>query len=617
MNVAISRKRPGLLYALAVTLPFTAQAEETVVVTATPPASASAPTEGYSASTSLGATKTDQPLITTAQSVSVVTRQQMADQGANTISQALEYTPGVYSSFGGGATRFDAISLRGYHGGDVDNLFLDGMRLMSDGGSHNVLQIDPWFIERVDVIRGPSSALYGQSVPGGVVNLTSKRPQFSQQGHIRLTGGTQNTKGAAFDYTDAINDQWAWRLIGMTRSSDTQYDHTREERYAISPSLLWQPDSDTSLLLRAYLQKDPSGGYHGSLPLDGTRYAHNGRKLSPSTNEGDPGDGYQRRQQIYSYEFDHQFTDVWSVYSAGSYTHTNVSLDQVYQVGWIDDSDMLARGYSGSRGSLDGWSTDNRLRADFNTGDLAHTLILGAEYHRFRNDLWTGAGGAAPLNPFSGYTAQTGHTVTYSDDNNRRYYQTGLYLQDEMVWNRWHVDVSARYDRIVSQQVSDTQGTSNRRSDDHISGRASLLYALDNGLSPYLSYSQAITPAMLPGADGKPLKPTTAEQVEAGLKFQPPGSSDLYSIAIYDLTQKDVATRDPNIATATYIPAGKVHSQGVELEAHHQITPQLSTIASYTWNRLRFQDTKDGTDNNTPQLTPDQMASFWARYQFP
>ncbi len=109
MNVAISRKRPGLLYALAVALPFTAQAEETVVVTATPPASASAPTEGYSASTSLGATKTDQPLITTAQSVSVVTRQQMADQGRIPSAGAGIY-PGVYSSFGGGATRFDAIS---------------------------------------------------------------------------------------------------------------------------------------------------------------------------------------------------------------------------------------------------------------------------------------------------------------------------------------------------------------------------------------------------------------------------------------------------------------------------------------------------------------------------
>ena len=133
---------------------------------------------------------------------------------------------------------------------------------------------------------------------------------------------------------------------------------------------------------------------------------------------------------------------------------------------------MLSRGYSGSRGSLDARSTDNRLRADFMTGELAHTLILGAEYHRFRNDLWTGAGNAAPLNPFTGYTPQTGHTITYSDNNNRRYYQTGLYLQDEMVWNRWHLDVSGRYDRIVSQQVSDTSGTSNRRSDDHISGRA-------------------------------------------------------------------------------------------------------------------------------------------------
>lgn len=609
-------KRSSLACALALAFPALALAEETVVVTAAPAESAQAPTKGYTAKTSSGATKSDRPLIATAQSVSVVTRQQIDDQGANTISQALNYTPGVYSNFGGGATRFDTVSLRGFHGGDVDNLFLDGMRLMSDGGSHNVIQIDPWFVERVDVVKGPSSALYGQSVPGGLVNLTSKRPLFTPEGHFRLGGGTQNTKSGAFDYTDAINDQWAYRIIGMTRTSDTQYDHTREERYAISPSLLWQPDSDTSLLLRAYLQKDPSGGYHGSLPLDGTRYAHNGRKLSNETNEGDPGDGYKRREQIYSVEFDHQFDDVWSVHSSGSYTHSNVSLDQVYQVGWIDGSDELSRGYSGSRGSLDAWSTDNRLQADFSTGEVAHTLTFGGEYHRFRNDLWTGAGSAAALNPYTGYTAQTGHLVTYRDDNNRRYYQTGAYLQDEMVWNRWHLDVSGRFDRIVSEQVSDTFNTSNRRSDDHVSTRASLLYAFENGLSPYISYSEAITPATLAGSDGTLLKPTTAEQYEAGLKFQPPGTADLYSVAIYDLTQKDVATRDINIATATFIPAGKVHSQGVELEARNQITPALSTIAAYTWNRLRFQDSLDGNDGNTPQLTPDQMASFWAHYQF-
>ena len=609
-------KRSVWFCALGIALPHAVLAEDTVVVSATAPQSATAPTEGYTVQSTRGATKTDQPLIVTGQSVSVVTRQQMEDQGVMNVNQALSYTPGVNSNFGGGATRFDTVSLRGFHGGDVDNIFLDGMRLMSDGGSHSVLQIDPWFVERIDVVKGPSSALYGQSVPGGLVNLTSKRPQFKSEGHFRLSGGTQNTKGGAFDYTDAINDQWAFRLTGMTRSSDTQYDNTREERYALSPSLLWQPDSDTSLLLRAYLQKDPSGGYHGSLPMDGTRFDHNGKRLSNSTNEGESGDGYRRREQLYSVEFDHQFNDVWSVHSSGSYTHANVALDQVYQTGWIANSDELTRGYSGSRGSLDAWSTDNRLQADFATGEVMHTVVLGGEYHRYRNDLWTGAGSAAPLNPFTGYTPQHGYTVTYSDDNNRRYYQAGAYLQDEMVWDRWHLDLSGRYDRIVSEQASDTFGTDSRRSDDHVSSRASLLYAFENGLSPYLSYSQAITPASLPGADGKLLKPTTAEQYEAGLKFQPPGTSDIYSIAIYDLTQKDVATRDINIATATYLPAGKVHSQGVEIEARNQLTSRLSTIAGYTWNHLRFEDSLDGNESNTPQLTPDQMASLWAHYQF-
>lgn len=616
MTLALTLKRPAFLCALALIAPQATLAEETITVSAAPAETATSPTQGYTVKTSRGATKTDEPLITTGQSVSVVTRQQMEDQGASTFTEALNYTPGVFSNIGGGATRFDAIALRGFHGGDVDNIFLDGMRLMSDGGSHSILQIDPWFTERVDVIKGPSSALYGQSIPGGLVNLTSKRPQFQSEGHFRLAAGTQATKSGAFDYTDAINDQWAYRITGITRNTDTQYDNTREERYAISPSLLWQPDADTSLLLRAYLQKDPSGGYHGSSPLEGSLYSHNGRKVSNHYNEGDPGDGYQRREQIYSYEFDHRFDEIWSVHSSGSYTHTNVGLDQVYQNGWAGDSDLLNRGYVGYQESLDGWSTDNRLQAQFNTGEVNHNVILGAEYHRFRNDILGEYGTAAPLNPFTGYTAQTGHVVTSSDDFNRRYYQAGVYLQDELEWNRWHATLSGRYDRIVARQYSNAYGTGYRRSDDHVGGRASLLYAFENGLSPYISYSQAITPSILYDANGALLKPSTSEQYEGGLKYQPPGTSDMYTVAMYDLKQKDVSQRDENIATATYQAAGNVHSQGVELEARNQITPRLSTIAGYSWNRVRFEDSLGGKDGNTPLLTPDQIASFWAHYQF-
>lgn len=594
---------------LALTAPALSFAAD-MVVTAQPQEQADSPTQGYLATTSQGATKSDRPLITTPQSVSVVTRQQMQDQGALTLNQALGYTSGVFTNFGGAATRYDTIALRGFHGGDVDNTFLDGLRVMSDGGSFNVLQVDNAFLERIDVIKGPSSALYGQTVPGGLVNMVTKRPQFREEGHIQLQAGNNATTGAMFDYTNAINDQWAFRLTGVTRNSDTQYDHTREEKYALMPQLMWQPDEDTQLILKAYLQKDPSGGYHGSVPGDGSITEHNGYKLSNGFYEGNSDlDQFKRHEQIYSYDFTHQFNDVWSFSSTGSYSHSNVDLDQVYQIGWdAENPDLLNRYYSGERSSLAAWATDNRLQAEFNTGELEHRVTLGAEYHRYKNDISKAVGNASQLNAVTG--EQVGDMPVYSwNDNTRRYYQTGLYLQDEMKLDRWHLDLSGRYDRIVASNSG-----SDRRQDDHISGRAALLYAFDNGISPYVSWSQAITPTALTDPNNNLLKPTTAEQYEAGVKYQPNGTRDLYSLAVYDLTQKDVANR--NVQDGTYTPSGKVHSQGIELEARNQLTPRLSTVASYTLNHLRFKDSVDGNDGHTPYVTPNSMAAFWGHYQF-
>ncbi|ADU68873.1 TonB-dependent siderophore receptor [Pantoea sp. At-9b] len=609
MTCLFTLNRCRVLCALALALPGISIAEDTLVVTAQPQESATSPTQGYLATRSSGASKTDQPLITTPQSISVVTRQQMEDQGATDLNQALNYTPGVFTNFGGAATRYDTISLRGFHGGDVDNTFLDGLRVMSDGGSFNILQVDPWFLDRIDIIKGPSSALYGQTVPGGLVNMVSKRPQFAEEGHFRLSTGTNATNSAAFDYTNAINDQWAFRLTGITRNSDTQYDHTREEKYAISPQLMWQPNDDTSLILRAYLQKDPSGGYHGSVPAEGTLYSHNGRKLSDSFYEGDSAlDQFKRHEQIYSYDFSHRFNDVWSVHSTGSYSHSNVDLDQVYQIGWdATNPDLLTRYYSGERSSLSAWATDNQLQADFTTGAVQHRVTLGAEYHRYKNDILSASDYASSLNPWTGATVGSMPDVDWAAET-RRYYQTGLYLQDELQLDRWHLDLSGRYDRIVSEN-----GTS-RRQDDHVSGRAALLYAFDNGFSPYVSWSQAITPASLTDPDGNQLKPTTSEQYEAGVKYQPVGTRDMYTMAVYDLTQNDVANRD--VISGTYTPSGKVHSQGIELEARNQITPRFSTIAGYTLNHLRFKDSVDGNDGHTPYVTPNSMASFWGHYQF-
>lgn len=615
MRMPLTVKRSVLLCSIALAVPAVTFAADTIVVTAKPPESASAPTEGYTAKTTRGATKTERPLVTTAQSVSVVTRQQMEDQGAMDVNQALNYTAGAFTNFAGAANRYDTVSLRGFHGGDVDNIFLDGLRLMTDPGSFNALQIDPWFLERIDVIKGPSSALYGQTVPGGLVMETSKRPQFIQEGHFRASTGTNATNSAAFDYTNAINNQWAFRLTGITRNSNTQYDHTREEKYAISPSLLWQPDEETSLLVRAYLQKEPSAGYHSAVPGDGSITEHNGRKLSDSFYDGDSAlDKFKRREQIYSYEFSHRFNDTWAFRSNASYSHSNVELEQVFQSGWdLVNPDLLNRYYSGERSSLDAFAIDNQLEANFTTGEVEHKLVLGGEYHQYQNDLSQAKGPANQLNAVTGQPVGAALTNDFFDSK-RRYYQTGVYLQDEISWQKWHLDLAGRYDRIVSETKKYSTNNKYRRQDDNVGGRAALLYAFDNGISPYFSYSQAITPQSLAGQDGNLLKPTTSEQYEVGLKYQPNGTSDLYSVAVYDLTQKDVGNRV--VVGSYFAPAGKIQSRGIELEARNQITPRLSTIATYTLNHVRFKDSLDGNDGHTPYVTPNSMASFWSKYQF-
>ena len=613
MLSAFNLKRSSLLCSLALFVPFASLAEDTVVVTAQPADTADAPTQGYTAKTSKSATKTDQPLITTGQAVSVVTRQQLDDQNATTLNAALNYTPGVFTNFAGGATRYDTISLRGFHGGDVNNTFLDGLRLLSDGSSYNALQVDPWFLERIDVVKGPASALYGQSIPGGVVIETTKRPQFASEGHFRLSAGNFNTKGGAFDYTGAINDQWAFRLTGMTRSSDTQYDHQREERYAISPQLLWQPDENTSLLLRAYLQKDPSGGYHSAVPADGSLY---GDRLSRGFFDGESSHNvFKRWEQIYSYEFQHAFNDIWSFRQNASYTHSNTKLEQVYGAGWNADRSEMSRYYSGEDSTLDAFAIDNQLEADFATGMLEHKVVLGFDFQHFSNDASSEYATATYLNPYTGETGGDALSIYSSTHTKTQYTQTGGYLQDDMKLDRWHLTLSGRYDRMKTKTVTDETNAVDERNDDHFTGRSSLLYAFDNGISPYISYSTGVTPATLKDASGNLLKPTTSEQYEVGIKYQPVGSKSLYTAALYDLTQKDVANR---VVVGSYnVPVGKIHSQGLELEARTPITEHFNIIAGYTYNKVRFKDAVDGNDGNTPYVTPKQMASLWGQYNSP
>ncbi|GHC26109.1 ligand-gated channel protein [Kushneria pakistanensis] len=603
------------------------QDADTMVITGDNLSDVDGPTRGYTAQASEAGTKTATPLAETARTINVVTRQQLDDQGVNNVNDALLYTPGAFTGLAGASKRSDVVSLRGFHGGDVDNTFLDGLRLQSDPGAYSAMQIDPFFLERMDVVKGPASSLYGRTMPGGMVSLTTKKPQSEQQGLFRLYGGSFDTYGAGIDMTGPLSDpgQGAYRVTALGSSSDTQFDLAKRERYAVMPQLTLYPDDDTDLTLQAYLQHDPAGDYHGAVPYDlsvsGARF---GGTVDASWSDADPAnDVFRRNQRLFSYQLQHRFSDNLTFNSRSRYTSMDVTVGQVYQAGFTGNGAELARYYSGADEDLQAFSTDNNLQYELMTGEVAHTLLAGVDYQRRKNDVKFSSAGARALDPFSpDYSGNALTTAPNRDsDDTRRVQQGGVYLQDQMRWNRWDLTLGGRQDFLDRRDHSHLSGATDSRSDKAFSGSASLMYRFDSGVAPYYSYSEAFNPSPDSSVDGAVPDPVKSHQHEIGVKYQPPGTRDLYQIAFYDLTQENVQQRT-SVSPVTYISAGDIRSRGVELSASAALTERLNVLAGYSYNDIEYRDSVSQGGVNiesgrTPVLSPEQTASLWMQYDFP
>lgn len=591
---------------------------------------ADAATRGYTAHTTQGATKTDTPLLETPQTVDVVTRDQIADQGSRDINDALRYTPGVFTGLAGASSRQDVTALRGFSGGDVDNAFLDGLRLMSDGGSYSNLQIDPYMLERVDVVKGPSSVLYGRAQPGGLVNYTTKRPQAKAERHIQFYGGSFDTFGGGIDLTGPLpNKDWGnYRIVGHAETSDTQYDVVKSERYAIMPEVDLNLSDDTDLLLQAYIQHDPAAGFHGSVPYD-LSVNHNrfGRTVDPSWVDADRNnEKFDRDQRMFSYQLTHHVNDHVTLHSKARYTDLKTELAQVYQYGFTGNGAELARYYSGADEHLKAFSADNNVQVDFATGRVQHEVLAGFGYQQRTNRVRNYGAAASSLDPFDpdySSNARLADTAALTSDMDRKLKQFGVYLQDQMSWKRWHLLVSGREDYLRREYQSYLSSNTGRddRSDDAFSGRAALLYESKWGLSPYVSYSEAFNPTTDTSVDGVVPQPEKSNQYELGVKYQPPGTNALFTLALYDLTQKNVQQRT-TVSPITYEGVGNIQSRGVEFTAKADLSNKLHVIAGYSYNDIEYQNDIDTATlttsaGNTPVRTPNQLASLWLKYDFP
>ncbi|MEM9633413.1 MAG: TonB-dependent receptor plug domain-containing protein, partial [Pseudomonadota bacterium] len=276
---------------------------------------ADGPVEGYVANRSRAGTKTDTPLIKTPQAVSVVPSQQIEDQDARSVSQALRYTAGVATEYRGSSNLRDEMYIRGF--GYVPR-YVNGLEF----GWSSLGQINPYVLERIEVLKGPASILYGQANPGGIVNLVTKKPTGQTRREIELTTGIDARIGGAFDFQGTFDKEgvWSYRVAGIAERFDLEEDGLSQEGMTLAPSIRWAPTDDTSLTLTSLISHEPKAGFRNFREANGTLYATSHGFIPNDFNITDPDfEEFRRTQVQIGYEFEHRFNETFQFRQKAAY----------------------------------------------------------------------------------------------------------------------------------------------------------------------------------------------------------------------------------------------------------------------------------------------------------
>jgi len=602
-------------------------------------------------STASSSTKTDTPLIESPQSISVITREEMDIRAVHTVADALSYSAGVQAEAAGIDSRVDEVSVRGFGAGGFssNNNFVDGLRLPS-GGMWTRPAFDPFGLQQVDVLKGPSSVLYGQVAPGGIVNLVSKRPSATARNEVML----QTAAFADFDRWQSqigvdvggaldADANVLYRLVGLARDGETQIDETENSRYYLSPSLTWHVSDATEITFLGQYQQDRGGSTYQFLPALGTLRPSAGRTIDPTDFIGEPDwNKFDRDQYLAAVFVEHDFTDYLTFRVNGRYTH----IESLYRATVLAGDTLTACGVIAGcvagqtvnrravqgEGETDGWAFDAQLQARFTTGPLTHKILVGADH--FDTDWSHDRDNVAPalvlpvLNIFNpvargsaGYAAGVTPAI-YTDTTSD---QTGLYIQDQISAGKWRFSLGGRHDTASDETNNVANGVTRTRTQTDAEAdtwSAGAVYLFDAGLAPYVSYAESFLPSPGSTFDGTPFEPTTGTQAEFGLRYQPPGSGAYITLGAYEITQQNVTTPDPDLTHVCgggrcSVQTGEGKIRGVELEGRATLPFGLAAIGTFTRTDAKITETNTAgqAGNRLPQ-TPDKMASLFLDYRF-
>ncbi len=593
----------------AVTLALQTQAfaeEPTIVVTGTEQGSALPAWTNSATKSAVAESKTPQVINT-------IAAKEIEQRHASSVNEILRYAPGVSTEVRGSTSYMSEYKIRGFN---VDQEFYNGLQLPYNVTGNSKARIDPLLIESVDILKGPSSVLYGGGSPGGLVNIQSKKPQKEAKTELGFNTGNRNLKEGYLDSTGQIaNSDWNYRLLGKATESDEQAHTTRYENYLVAPSVTWQPDDKTRLTIDVLAQNTPSLTPSDPMPLSYLRSKYADRR----DYAGDEWSGFKQRQWMLGYSFEHEFDSGWGFNQKARYFDVDTHQRSAYSTGTGSEVYQLNRFAYTTDEDLQSFNIDNQVTRTVALGDWQHHLLAGFDYQKLNSHFHYRYASSTPgidmRNPDHSQIDNDALGLETAQKNRLGYQQNGYYLQDQIAFGGLNVLASLRFDDYRSVTTNYLQnGDKAWVSQDRLTKRLGALYAFENGLSPFISYSEGFAPVSPQGTlTAKDVKPTTSKQVEGGVKYLLAEYATTFTASVFNIRQKNVVTSDPGFLN--YRQTGEVESKGAELSAISRPTDNLTLIANYAYTHaINTED--DKYQGKRPTQVPENVFNLWGNYTF-
>ncbi|PTQ10011.1 TonB-dependent siderophore receptor [Sphingomonas oleivorans] len=517
------------------------------------------------------------------QAVSIIDSTLLKDAGITRLDTALDLSAGIarQNNYGG---MWDAFAIRGFAG---DENFPGGFLINGFNAGRNYSgPRDASNVERIEVLKGPNSALFGRGEPGGTINIVTKKPQFDTEGYVSVSGGSYNSWRGEGDVTTPISDKVAVRVNGAYEKGDSFRDTIEYEKYTVTPSILAKLDDDTSISYEFEYVHNKTPFDRGVVAVDGKLGA-----IPISRFLGEPGDGPMTiKSRSHQLQFQHDLSKDWGFLIGASYRTSDFSGfgTEALPAAYVTGTQQTVR----RRRLFRDHATDNitirgELSGTVETGSLVHHIVLGADWDSFEHDVLQQRANstAAKPNAINIYNPVYGNLPALSRFRSELDKQEnwGVYLMDQVdLMDRVKLRFGGRYDSFNQDYRFRYTNVITDQAVTKFSPQAGIVFEATDTLSFYGSYGRGFRPNSGAGATGAAFSPETSRSYEVGAKYSSPGGRITSTLALFSMKKNNILTAD--LANPSFSAAiGEAKSKGVEFDLTGKLPAGFKLWLSYSY----------------------------------